>query len=97
MKIIQAKERMMKMANLLNEHVVAGIHQSARNQVDCFIKSEKEIVNQWSAEWYITRAGNISVLGSEYQYIFAKPTESYEEALGISRELVVVFFDLFKF
>lgn len=91
MKIIQAKERMMKMANLLNAHVVAGIHQSARNQVDCFIKSEKEIVNQWSAEWYITRVGNISVLGSEYQYIFAKPTESYEEALGISRELVVVF------
>ena len=78
------------MATLLNEHVVPGIHQSAENQLTEFTKSEKEIVNQWAGEWYITRAGEEVVSGSKYQYIFAKPTESYEEALGISRELVIV-------
>ena len=78
------------MTTLLNEHVVPGIHQSAENQLTAFTKSEKEIVNQWAGEWYITRAGEEVVSGSKYKYIFAKPTESYEEALGISRELVIV-------
>lgn len=79
------------MAAFQSESVTPGIHTIAQSQIDSFVKSEKEIVTYWAREWYITRAGEVSVLGSDYQYVFAKPTQSYEEALGISREMVIVF------
>lgn len=68
-----------------------GIHANAKEAIDKFFtKTEKEIVQCWSNEWFITRAGQVGLLGSQYNYFFIKPTLSYEEALGISRETVVV-------
>lgn len=75
----------------LNEKVVPGLHPIVQSSLPHFIKTIREITQRWSYEWYITRSGSVSIAGSEYQYILAKPTDSYEEALGISRELVVIF------
>lgn len=68
-----------------------GIHSNANDAIEkLFNKTEKDIAQFWANEWFITRAGQVSLLGSQYNYFFIKPTSSYEEALGISRETVVV-------
>ena len=75
----------------MNENVKAGIHPNAQTVIDAtFSKREKEIAKYWGAEWYITNAGCVEMGQSEYKYFLIKPTSTYEEALSLSREVVVI-------
>ncbi len=76
---------------MANENVTTGIHPSAQKEIDAhFSKREKEIARYWGNEWFITKADNITVGQSEYNYFLIKATASYEESLSISREVIVV-------
>ena len=76
----------------MNENVKAGIHPNAQIAVDTtFSKKEREIVQYWINEWYITNAGKVEIGQSSYNYFLIKATPTYEEALSISREIIVIF------
>ena len=72
--------------------VVAGIHPSASEIIEReFSKAEKAIVNYWSAEWLITSAGKRTTPGrSDFKFFLAKPVQHIEEALSITREVIVI-------
>lgn len=75
----------------MNENVKPGIHPNAQAQINNFFsKKEKGIVQYWGNEWYITNAGFVDIGQSKYKYFLTKPTTSYEEALGLSREIIVI-------
>ena len=70
----------------------AGIHTSAQAIIESdFSKAEKAIVNYWSTEWLITSAGKRTTPGrSDFKFFLAKPVQHIEEALNISREIIVI-------
>ena len=75
----------------MNEKVTAGIHPDARLEIDTtFSSKESAIAKYWGNEWYITNAGSVRIGQSDYKYFLIRPTAAYEEALGLSREVVVV-------
>ena len=75
----------------MNENVTPGIHPNARAVIDeSFSPKENEIAKYWGAEWYITNAGSIELGQSEYKFFLIKPTATYEEALSLSREVIVI-------
>lgn len=75
----------------MNENVTPGIHPNARAVIDAsFSPKENEIAKYWGAEWYITNAGSIELGQSEYKFFLIKPTATYEEALSLSREVIVI-------
>lgn len=82
----------------MNEDVTAGIHPTARSIIDSeFNADEKFACNYFKREWYVTRAGKLILSKSNYEYILIKATKTYEETLGIAREVIVVFSDYPKF
>lgn len=75
----------------INEKVYSGIHPSAQTIIDkVFFPEEKKIIKRWSEEWYITSAGEKENGKSSYKFALAKPTASMEEALSITREIVII-------
>lgn len=75
----------------MNENITPGIHPNARATIDeSFSPKEKEIAKYWGNEWYITKAGSVKLGLSEYRYLLIKPTLTYEEALSLSREVIVI-------
>lgn len=75
----------------MNENVTPGIHPNARAVIDAsFSPKENEVAKYWGAEWYITNAGSIELGQSEYKFFLIKPTATYEEALSLSREVIVI-------
>ena len=75
----------------MNENVKPGIHPSAQEIIDTtFSEKEKEFTKFWGNEWYITNAGHVTLGQSEYKYFLIKATSTYEEALSLSREVIVV-------
>ena len=75
----------------MNENVTPGIHPNARAVIDAsFSPKENEIAKYWGAEWYITNAGSIELGQSEYKFFLIKPTATYEEALSLSGEVIVI-------
>ena len=75
----------------MNENVTCGIHPNAREIITAsFSQKEREIAQYWGSEWYITTAGSIDLGQSEYKFFLLKPTLTYEEALSLSREIIVI-------
>lgn len=76
----------------MNESVRSGFHPYAQSEIKrLFSPQEEDIVKRWSYEWYVTHAGAINIANkSDYRYFLVKPTKTYEEVLGISRELIVI-------
>jgi len=75
----------------MNENVTPGIHPNARTVIDAsFSPKENEIAKYWGTEWYITNAGSIELGQSEYKFFLIKPTATYEEALSLAREVIVI-------
>lgn len=75
----------------MNENVTPGIHPNARAEIEAsFLPKESEIAKYLGNEWYITNADLIELGQSEYKFFLIKPTATYEEALGFSREVVVI-------
>ena len=75
----------------MNKNVTSGLHPNASEAIDrSFSQKEKEIVRYWSSEWYVTNAGSIELGQSEYRFFLIKATPTYEEALNLSREVVVI-------
>lgn len=75
----------------MNESIKPGIHHNAKINIDKdFSKSEQSIVQYWSHEWYVTNSGTVNVGQSSYNFFLIKPTFSYEEALSLSREIIVI-------
>lgn len=74
------------------EMVRPGIHPTVQDNIDIdFSKTEKQIIKTWSYEWYITSAGKRSLSGrSDYKFFLAKPVQRVEDALSISREIIVI-------
>lgn len=70
----------------------SGIHPSAEENIKTdFSKAEKAIVTFWSKDWFITSAGKRMTPGrSIYKFFLAKPVAHVEEALNISREIIVI-------
>lgn len=75
-----------------NEEVRPGIHPLAKEIIDHeFSKEEKYIVNYWANEWYITSAGKKSLSGrSDFRFFLAKPIPYIEEAISLSREVIII-------
>ncbi len=82
-----------------NESVREGIHFSAKEIIESdFSKAEVEIVKTWANEWYITNAGKRSTPGrSDFKFFLAKPAQHVEEALNLSREVIVILSNYRKF
>ena len=76
-----------------NEMVRAGYHQTAKEKIESdFSKAEKKIAEFWAQEWYITSAGKRTTLGrSDFKFFLAKPVRHVEEALNISREIILYY------
>ncbi len=71
--------------------VFPGIHPTAKQNIDgSYSEAEQKIVRRWSDQFYITSAGKRQMGASEYKFFIVKPTHSIEEALGISKEIVVI-------
>lgn len=77
----------------MNENVNPGYHPHAKEEIGKYFSlSEIQIADKWANEWYVTNAGSISIgLKSEYKYLLIKATQSYEEIINLSREVIVVF------
>lgn len=74
------------------EKVYSGIHPTAKQNIDMFFDDkEKLIIKRWAEQWYITSVGKRNVSNSDYMFALAKPTTTIEEALSISREIVLIF------
>ena len=77
---------------IMNENVNHGIHPHAMQEINkYFSQKETNIAQFWENEWYITNAGQVPIGQSEYKYMLIKATQTYEEALSLSREIVVIF------
>lgn len=74
------------------ETAKTGIHSSAKEIINTdFSKTEQAIVDYWSKDWLITSAGKRITPGrSEFKFFLAKPVQHIEEALNISREIIVI-------
>ena len=72
--------------------VRAGIHPTVEGIIENdFSKAEWQIARFWSNEWYITSAGKRTTPGrSDFKFFLAKPVQHVEEALNISREIIVI-------
>jgi len=71
--------------------VYSGIHPTARGNIDSyFSEKESKIAARWSEYFYITSAGRRQAGTSEFKFFLVKPTSTVEEALGISKEIVVI-------
>lgn len=69
-----------------------GIHSSAESIIEHdFSKTEKAIVKYWSRDWLITSAGKRTTPGrSDFKFFLARPAPHIEEALNLSREIIVI-------
>lgn len=77
--------------NTLLSDVKPGIHPAAQAAIDeHFTKTQKAIAARWGNELYVTRADQVSVGNSAYEFFIVKPTSNYQEAIGITKEIVVV-------
>lgn len=75
----------------MNENVTCGIHPSAQLCINNFFsEDEQKIVRYWGNEWYVTNANEIKIGQSSYRFFLIKATSTYEEALSISREIIVI-------
>ena len=72
--------------------VKAGIHPSASEIIEKeFSRTEKYIVSYWARDWWITSAGKRTTPGrSDFKFFLAKPEHHVEEALGISKEVIII-------
>ena len=71
--------------------VYSGIHPVAKANIESYFSDKEEkIATQWKTHFYITSAGKRKAGTSEYKFLLVKPTRSVEEALGISKEIVVI-------
>lgn len=68
-------------------------------KLEHFSTEEKDIIQKFSGEWYITNGGTEFQLGtsSTYKYIILKPTDVYKEMFNLDLELVCVFSDYPEF
>lgn len=78
---------------ILVEETHPGIHPKAKEIINSkeYSEIEKKICNYWKQEWYITFAGHMDNGNSMCNYLIAKPTERLQDALGINREIIVIF------
>lgn len=71
--------------------VTPGMHAMARQQIkDHFSTAQVRIIDRWKSEWYVSRAGEIRVGNSPYQFCIVKPTSTYQETLGLLKEIVII-------
>ena len=81
----------MENVGTVTEKVFPGIHPSAQLSIDkSFSDEEKRIIRRWSEEWYVTSAGVKTTPTTCHKFALVKPTSLLEEALSISREIVVI-------
>ena len=71
--------------------VYPGIHTTAQNNInELFTEKEKKIARRWSEQFYITSAGRKQAGTGEFKFLLIKPTASMEEALSITKEIVII-------
>ena len=71
--------------------VTPGIHPMAQEQVYTYFSTmQANIVDRWKSEWYVSRAGEIKVGNSPYQFCIVKPTSTYQESLGLVKEIIII-------
>lgn len=76
----------------VNETIYPGKHPDVINKIsNLFSKQEREIIDMFAREWYITSADQVATSGSSYQYFSMRSTAKYEEILGLSKEIIVIF------
>ena len=76
----------------LNEDVNVGIHPFAEEKVgEFFYNAQKRIVNVFKAHWYITKADNVKIGASEYNYMLIKAPSNLANLFNLSAEIIVVF------
>lgn len=74
------------------KEVFPGVHPTAQLNINnSFSEKEQKIAKRWCDQlFYITSAGKRQMGASEYKFFLVKPTPSIEEALGLSKEIVVI-------
>ena len=77
---------------IVNPGINPSVHFLDKNQ------DELKIINSLQKVFYITHAGRkFKINDSEYNYVFAKPTETFRVLFNLRREFVIVFSDFVSF
>ena len=78
--------------SIVNPGINPSVHFLDKNQ------DELKIINSLQKVFYITNAGRkFKINDSEYNYVFAKPTETFRVLFNLRREFVIVFSDFVSF
>lgn len=71
----------------VNEEVTPGIHQYARQKVKEFFNAEQQsIVRIFRNSWYITKANQVSIGASQYNYLLIKAPRNLAELFNITQK-----------
>lgn len=76
---------------ITKDTVNPGIHKYF--DLSFYSDEEREIINCFGKEWYVTTGRSVSMSNSTYQAFLIKPTLFYQESFNIDRELIVIFSD----
>ncbi len=75
-----------------------GLHPTVKENWNHFNSDEKQIIKSISTVFYVTNSGGtVQISGSIYRYFLIKPTEYFNRAFQLNRELVVIFADYVNF
>ena len=78
----------------VNEEVTPGIHPYAQQKVEEFFSTtQQSIVRIFKNSWYITKADQVSIGASQYNYLLIKAPRNLAELFNITAEIIVIFSD----
>lgn len=71
--------------------IYPGRHSSVKDSH--FSQQEKNIINVFSKEFYVTNGGGVITItsNSKYKFILIRPTDVYIEMFNLDREIIVLF------
>lgn len=75
----------------MERKITPGLHPNIDLNTAGFFRSEKHLVWQLKQLWFITFAKYQNFKGSDYSYIFVRPTQKIQEAFRLEREILVLF------
>lgn len=78
----------------VNEEVTPGIHPYAQRKVEEFFSvKQQQIVKIFKNSWYVTKADQVSIGASQYNYLLIKAPRNLAELFNITAEIIVIFSD----
>jgi len=75
----------------MEKQITPGLHPNIDLNTAGFFRSEKHLVWQLKQLWFITFAKYQNFKGSDYSYVFVRPTQKIQDAFRLEREILVLF------